>query len=316
MRTVIFIAGMGRSGTSALARLLSLQGAVLPARLVAPNRSNPAGHWEPLAALRINEAFLRAHRSSWFDPGLRLQLDSAIGANGGERLVEKAAAFLVGEDVADGQCLIVKEPRIPALFPFWFQAAERAGFVCKVVFIYRHPAEVAASLRARNLLEKDHAYLLWLKHNLLSERYSRDRPRAFMTFASLIEAPDEALAAALETLRIDLPTARNRDARAFIALGLRHHVEEGPVSDDPTPRLWIARTCDLLHRALAGGSCDEGFDRIYHEYADWILEADGLRPRARRWRIRLAHFAHRQPSPRAWRCPIEGAGPQIDRRNE
>ena len=40
---IIFILGMGRSGTSALARLLSLCGGRLPDELLPPNDANPTG---------------------------------------------------------------------------------------------------------------------------------------------------------------------------------------------------------------------------------------------------------------------------------
>ena len=54
----IFILGMGRSGTSAIARVLALCGASLPQSLLGPNEGNPRGYWEPLEALHINEEFL------------------------------------------------------------------------------------------------------------------------------------------------------------------------------------------------------------------------------------------------------------------
>ena len=42
-RRALLVLGMHRSGTSALARVLSLRGASLPATLMAPNRGNPSG---------------------------------------------------------------------------------------------------------------------------------------------------------------------------------------------------------------------------------------------------------------------------------
>ena len=46
-KQVIFIFGMARSGTSALARVLSFCGASLPGQLLGPNDRNQTGHWEP-----------------------------------------------------------------------------------------------------------------------------------------------------------------------------------------------------------------------------------------------------------------------------
>ncbi len=62
-RTAIVVLGMQRSGTSALTRVLSLLGASLPRNLVAPGLGNETGHWEPAAAIRLNDEML-AHAGS------------------------------------------------------------------------------------------------------------------------------------------------------------------------------------------------------------------------------------------------------------
>jgi hypothetical protein len=62
---LIFVLGMGRSGTSAITRVLSFCGGSLPNRPLGANERNPTGHWEPLDVLNLNEAFLErtaAHR--------------------------------------------------------------------------------------------------------------------------------------------------------------------------------------------------------------------------------------------------------------
>ncbi len=57
-RTAILVTGMHRSGTSALARTLSLMGAALPDELVPPNPGNPDGHWEPQGMVDLNDRML------------------------------------------------------------------------------------------------------------------------------------------------------------------------------------------------------------------------------------------------------------------
>ena len=66
---VLFVLGMGRSGTSALTRVLSLCGATLPTGMMGADAGNPRGYWEPRAALRLNEKFLGRRGSTYFDPG-------------------------------------------------------------------------------------------------------------------------------------------------------------------------------------------------------------------------------------------------------
>src|SRR5215469_8136919 len=77
---LVFVFGMGRSGTSALARALSLCGGVLPATLLGADDGNSKGHWEPLNALHLNEEFLTRHGSTWFDPTLRLQNEVVVSS--------------------------------------------------------------------------------------------------------------------------------------------------------------------------------------------------------------------------------------------
>ena len=60
-RQLVMVLGMGRSGTSALTRVLSLCGASLPETLLTADQANSAGYWEPTEALDLNEQFLLRH---------------------------------------------------------------------------------------------------------------------------------------------------------------------------------------------------------------------------------------------------------------
>ena len=119
-REAVFVVGMGRSGSSAIARVISLCGAALPLEIVPPNYGNPAGYWEPARAIEINEAFLQANGSSWYDAGFALQISPPAGAPR-ERLVDEIAQFL--ESGFGAGPVILKEPRISGLLPYWIQAS-------------------------------------------------------------------------------------------------------------------------------------------------------------------------------------------------
>lgn len=175
--TVIFVLGMGRSGTSAIARVLALCGASLPDSLLGANEGNPRGHWEPLEALHINEEFLASHRSSWYDLTLHLQSES-VPAPEKELFIARIQEFLLKS--ATGKPLVIKEPRITALTDYWFAAARSADVKVRVVIPVRHPNEVAASLIARDKISVELASTLYVKYNLLAERESRGYPRVFV----------------------------------------------------------------------------------------------------------------------------------------
>ena len=73
-RRALLVMGMHRSGTSALARVLSLRGAELPAHLMPPNHGNASGYWEPAPIVAINDEMLEYFGSAWDDPLAAFQL--------------------------------------------------------------------------------------------------------------------------------------------------------------------------------------------------------------------------------------------------
>jgi hypothetical protein len=184
-KDLIFILGMGRSGTSALARVLSLCGCLLPATLKDPNEANPRGFWEPVDALRLNDEFLFRHQATYFDPTLRLQGEVSFAPDETERYIAQICEFLRYCPQGDAP-LVIKDPRITALFDFWHEAARRAGYGVKVIVALRNPSEVAASLGALIEAPVELWQASWLKYNLLAELHSRRLPRVFVEYSSLL----------------------------------------------------------------------------------------------------------------------------------
>jgi hypothetical protein len=181
---MVFITGMGRSGTSATARMLALCGGTLPGRLVGPHQNNPTGHWEPGEALELNDRFLHAYGSNWFDPSPRLSAGNDLDSPSSASFVTEIRRLL--RSWPSGNLLIVKEPRITALARYWFEAARREGFTIKVVIVVRHPVEIAMSLTARDGMPEAYAGLLTLKYNFFAERFSRGLPRVFVSYEQLL----------------------------------------------------------------------------------------------------------------------------------
>jgi hypothetical protein len=302
MPNLVFVLGMGRSGSSALTRILSACGGMLPRALFPGNTSNPAGHWEPRAAVRMNQDFLLAHRSSWFDPSLRLQTPGTISPKAGGRLISAAARFLEEERVPADACLVVKEPRVAALLPYWLEAADRVGFQTKAIFLYRHPEEVARSLSVRDGLSRDHGYLLWLKYNLLSEAGSRQLRRAAFSFESLLESPCATLATAFAQADLPLRVPAARAVSDLLDPHLRHHRADRTRLSDPAVAGLAMRAWDLLGALREGRRADAGWDRLLVAFSQ--LPGGRSRPREegswnRNWGLRLAQLLRRE-LPRGW----------------
>ena len=66
-RHIVLIAGMHRSGTSALTRLINLFGAGLASDLLPAKSDNVKGFWESRRIVDIHDAFLHAVGSAWDD---------------------------------------------------------------------------------------------------------------------------------------------------------------------------------------------------------------------------------------------------------
>ena len=275
-RDLIFVVGMHRSGTSALTRVLSLCGGALPASLMAPNSGNPTGYWEPHDAMEINDRFLHARSSSWSDPGLTFR--TAPRDHGGfARYVALIRDFLALIDeflthgVEPGGPMIIKEPRITALLPYWLTAAAEAGFAPRAIHIFRNPADVALSLAARDGMAFDRACALWQKYNLLGEHDARAIPRAFVSYEALLDDWEGTLARCAAEIGVDVavdgPTRRAVDA--FLSPQLQHH-RSGEIARHllaPTQRKAVRLAYEALHRA-AGGAVDEAaFDSLLLEYS-------------------------------------------------
>ncbi|MCM3881635.1 MAG: hypothetical protein ND807_16115 [Vicinamibacterales bacterium] len=255
---------MGRSGTSALARVLSLCGGSLPGQLMPANEGNPAGYWEPLEAFHLNEDFLFRHGSSWYDPTLRLQGEVTLEDGDAETYVQKIRAFL--DACPSTQPLILKEPRIAALSPFWFEACRRAGFALRIVIAVRDPEEVAASLATRDRASLELSHALWLKYNLLAERHSRHLPRVFVEYAKLLSDWRTEIDRISEGLAIALVNRDEGAIDAFLNPELRRERRSGPPRES-FGQPWVGRVFAAFSSASRGATLDlQMMDETFDAY--------------------------------------------------
>ncbi len=263
-RQAIFIFGMARSGTSALARVLSLCGAWLPEQLLGANDGNPTGHWEPLEALHLNEEFLSAHGSTYYDPSLRLQEDGSLDEADKAAFVDKIRAFL---DSLPHACpAVIKEPRIVALADCWFEAARRSSIDVKIIIPVRHPGEVAASLAKRDQTSCALSNALWLKYNLLAERRSRRFPRVFVEYSCLLADWRKQISRISEALSVRLEDRDDEAIGEFLTRDL-HRQRGGALTEGFGPS-WVGEVYAAFSAAARGTRVDsDKLDEIFAGYS-------------------------------------------------
>lgn len=177
------IAGMHRSGTSALARVFALLGAELPRTLAGIREDNPKGFWEPALAASLNDSLLAELGVAWDDVlGILIRRQELAARTDVIARIEEVLA----SEYSLQRPLVLKEPRMALLLDPWISAVRARGLAPKVVIPFRNPLEVAASLAQRDGFSTGRSLLLWLAYFLAAERSSRGAPRVFTQYSDLL----------------------------------------------------------------------------------------------------------------------------------
>lgn len=184
MKLAFVVLGMHRSGTSSVAGLLALLGATPPRTLMGPKPDNPKGFWESEVLMAFNDEILTRAGSAWNDPD---PIDPRVftGTQGDE--LRRRAGEKLHEEFRDAETIVIKDPRICRFYPFWRQVLEERGFQSFPVLPIRDPAEVAASLQARNSMPIEEGLALWRRHVDDAETASRNHPRHVLMWRDLLD---------------------------------------------------------------------------------------------------------------------------------
>lgn len=233
----VIVLGMHRSGTSATSRVLDRMGSWLGADDAVTRR------YEHATVQETNERILRTFGGRWHTPP-----ELPDGWSHDARLRElEAPARAALADLESHPVFSWKDPRTCFTLPWWEQRLAAAPVV---VYVYRHPAEVAASLATRNDFGPGHALLMWEAYNAAALRAAAGHPVVVVPYAELVDAP-AATAGVLHEALTEWGLALDADPEAAVSevsADRRHH--RAPAELDPdvaTPsqiRLW-SRVQDL-----------------------------------------------------------------------
>ncbi|MBO6560736.1 MAG: glycosyltransferase [Nisaea sp.] len=221
--TAVVILGMHRSGTSALTRVCNILGVELSDNLLPPvEGNNETGFWEHLDTVVTDEQLLTDFEMFWDDP--RALPAGWTGTEAAEKARRTILEFLE-KDFAGAKLWGIKDPRMCRLMPLWEPVLEEFGAEPVYVIMQRNPLEVARSLHQRDGLSTGRGLVLWLRHVIESERATRGKRRAFLSYDGLMadwQGTIESMAK-----RLDLPLEKVSDEsraeiESFIRPGLRH----------------------------------------------------------------------------------------------
>jgi Uncharacterized protein conserved in bacteria len=257
-RQALLVAGMHRSGTSALTRVLDLHGVSLGSELLEAAADNQAGFWENRRVVDFHERLLGVLGSSWDDPReLRHDwLEVAVSAGCLDELVE-----LLDSEFGDADIWAVKDPRMCRVLPLWRMALDRLQIAPKLIFSLRDPGEVVGSLKQRNGLSAATGALLWLRHLAEPVQASFDLPHCAIGYHELLNDWRGCMASLASTLGIAWPVSSSECAAAVDAhlrSDLRH--QDAASTRKLLPAAWreLLLNVHAEAQAVAGGEGDWG----------------------------------------------------------
>ncbi|NOR86408.1 MAG: hypothetical protein GQ527_02240, partial [Bacteroidales bacterium] len=235
-RCCIFILGMHRSGTSATSGCLSILGYQLGKRIVPAGKPNEKGYFENDSINRFNEDILDLLNAKWHDtmylPDKWWKDDRLISFK--LRLKE-----IIYEEFSTDDDFVIKDPRISILLPLYSAVFKELKLVTKVIINFRNPLEVASSLKKRDNLSLSKSLLLWMDATLKAEELTREMPRIFVDYNSLLAQPFSSIQQISNQLQLhdDINDHIKTELVSFIETGLNHHHSSSNTNKEEIPSL-------------------------------------------------------------------------------
>ncbi len=179
----MIVLGMHRSGTSLITRLLHEMGAFVgdESELLPKMDCNAEGFWERQDVHDVNEAALASMRATWDAP--LNAIDGQLSDRGKGEFEYNAEAVV--EKLNQHTLWVIKDPRMSLLFRFWQPLLDSPVSVVS----WRHPLEVAASLKTRDGLPFVYGLALWELYMVKALQSVQNIPYCLISYSDLMRTP-------------------------------------------------------------------------------------------------------------------------------
>ena len=221
--TVVFVVGMHRSGTSAMAGALQTIGLELGHNLLEGNRHNPRGYFENREVVDINNDLLAALGAGW---------DTIVPMEKGWEAAAELAPFtdrirsFLLKSLEQYPLLGIKDPRLGITLPLWQRVLDELAISHSYILMLRHPLEICQSLAFRDFMSTEKALMMWANAMLTLECATRPYPRTIASFEAFQADPF----VTVEKVSYDLAmpfsmsaAVRKVQLETFINPSLKHH---------------------------------------------------------------------------------------------
>lgn len=219
---ILLIAGMHRSGTSAIAGLYNILGAAIGHSIMSAGPDNPSGFFENERIVLAHDELLTALGRSW---DMDQPTPDGWEATSATAEAEKALRRVLNEEFdRSARVWLIKDPRICLFLPLWLKIARDENRCAKVVVALRHPDNIAASLHAREGMPLSAA--LNLTQSYLNAAAEAIGDVKAVVYEALIADPAKALDVLLEAAGNILPEPgpeQRSGCAKFFSDALHHH---------------------------------------------------------------------------------------------
>lgn len=216
--TAICIAGMHRSGTSLVARLLNLCELYLgqESELMPPSPDNLDGYWEHLEFVDINSSLLAQFGGSWYQPPTFTSFSDLQQIP--PSLIDQAEKLI--QRMNNGHAIWGwKDPRSCLTLAFWQQLIPDL----KIIICLRNPLEVAHSMARRDNFPISFNLDLWHTYNQRLLSAATPKQHLITQFSTYFRKPQEELLRLLKF--VEISPRNDQIERACLATipSLKHH---------------------------------------------------------------------------------------------
>lgn len=219
MKTVLYILGMHRSGTSAVTGTINRMGLDIGSDLMPITQDNPKGYYENNKVLKLNEKILIENNSSWDNCHFKI---SKIPKEKIAPYVAEAKKILT-EEFRYSEQFCIKDPRNCITFPIWEQASLELKYTIKIIIPHRNPIEVANSLKKRDSFSFEKSLTLWCHHFLSAEHFSRPYKRIFLSFNELLNDTKKTVKTLNDFIGIESKGKETKQIESFLDVNIKNN---------------------------------------------------------------------------------------------
>jgi len=270
-RTLVLVAGSGRSGASLLAGVLQRLGYTVPAPEVPADDAHPRGYGESQWVVDFHTKLLERAKVQVADgrPAAWAQTADAGLDNDVEEQLRAwlAAEFKKTDDI------VIKDPRLAWFVPLWRRCGASVDAAPRFIHTLRHPAAVAEDTWPADVSRT----AAWLNRTLFTERATRDARRAFVGYDELVADWTVAVGRLGEELDLDIvrsaaPPAMRRVHDFLDGVPGTSRTEWGDTRIPPA----LTSLADETWEHISGARPPEALDAARRSYIELYEQAEAI----------------------------------------